>query len=406
MARTRKRTGSISFEHRTGTVCADAGTRLHRGCTGRWIGVISIGTDAVGKRVRRKVTGKTRSDVAARLKMLHAQLAKDAARRLRYTVGDAVDDWLVHSRRDGESPNTMKARQHVAQHLYRTLGQIRLRDLTETDVSAAMEKLACELSDSHLRRVHTSLRSAIGVAHRTGLVLRDVADRASVPDGQQGRPSKALPWALATGILEQSRLSSTRLYPYLLVCLTSGLSDQEARALRWDHVVIGSNPTAEPSTRPHLIAMRYSPVPSYTCTERTPQRLVVPDETTEALRHHHVQQAKDRLQAGSKWQDNGLVFTTRTGTALDAHNVRRSFRELLSNIDGINPADWTLRELQCTYVARLAELGVPVDEIRWRVGQRSLAQTFQIYGDVLTPECMEARSRFNLGLLLEQARQP
>jgi hypothetical protein len=389
MGKSGKKKGSISFEHRAGTACADAERKLHRNCTGRWVASVSLGTDRIGKRIRKRATGKTRSDVAAKLKTLQAQLGDEAARRSGYTVSDALDDWLAHSRRDDEAPSTAKSREHVAQPLYRALGDVRLRNLSQADVSAALEKLALEVSGSYLARIRTTLCSVTRMAQYHGLVVRNVADGVTIPEGQHGRRSKALTWPQAMSLMEEARQTSRGLYPYLVLCLTTRLSDEEARALRWEHLHLDSDPT---TALPHVVAGRYTPVPNYTPTKKTLQRLVLPDhKTIEALRLQRVQQAKARLQAGSKWQDNDLVFTTRTGTALDAANLRRSFRELLSKVEGINPADWTLRELQRTYVARLAELAVPLDYIRWRVGHRSTHQTHQVYGDVLTPACLDYR---------------
>ena len=42
-----------------------------------------------------------------------------------------------------------------------------------------------------------------------------------------------------------------------------------------------------------------------------------------ALRHA---QDGQRLAAGRRWQDTGLVFTTHLGIALDAGNVRKMFK--------------------------------------------------------------------------------
>ena len=37
-----------------------------------------------------------------------------------------------------------------------------------------------------------------------------------------------------------------------------------------------------------------------------------------------------RKAAGSAWQDNDLVFASRVGTRLDAANVRREFRKVVT----------------------------------------------------------------------------
>jgi hypothetical protein len=60
----------IYFDHRAD--CRDS--VHHRNCAGRWRGVVSLGFAADGKRVRRKVSGTTRTEVKDKLKELHSEL--------------------------------------------------------------------------------------------------------------------------------------------------------------------------------------------------------------------------------------------------------------------------------------------------------------------------------------------
>ncbi len=48
-----------SFEHRNGHECTDP--RFHRQWVGRWRGSVNLGFDAHGKRIRRRVTGPTKT---------------------------------------------------------------------------------------------------------------------------------------------------------------------------------------------------------------------------------------------------------------------------------------------------------------------------------------------------------
>jgi hypothetical protein len=52
------------------------------------------------------------------------------------------------------------------------------------------------------------------------------------------------------------------------------------------------------------------------------------EEAARALRLHHTRQVAQRLRAVEAWQDNDLVFCTRTGTELAAGNIRRAFRSI------------------------------------------------------------------------------
>jgi integrase len=49
-----------------------------------------------------------------------------------------------------------------------------------------------------------------------------------------------------------------------------------------------------------------------------------------ALRAHKDRQRFERVKAGERWQESGLVFTSTTGTALDARNLTRVFKRHLA----------------------------------------------------------------------------
>jgi hypothetical protein len=60
------------------------------------------------------------------------------------------------------------------------------------------------------------------------------------------------------------------------------------------------------------------------------------------------EQVRSRPAAGDRWQGAGLVFCTSVGTALDAANVRRSFRRVAAAA-GLDAQAWTpARELRHT----------------------------------------------------------
>jgi integrase len=101
-----------------------------------------------------------------------------------------------------------------------------------------------------------------------------------------------------------------------------------------------------------------------TKTKNARRTLALPPQAVDALKTHKARQAADRLAAGALWQDTGLVFCTTVGTALDAANVRRGFRSVVtaSQIGG----NWTPRELRHTFVSLLSASGVPVEStLNW-----------------------------------------
>src|SRR6185312_3380880 len=92
-----------------------------------------------------------------------------------------------------------------------------------------------------------------------------------------------------------------------------------------------------------------------------------------------AQQAVDRLAAGSTWQETGLVFATKLGTAMDAANVRRDVRRALKLVPGLDADEWTPRELRHSFVSVLSDAGVPLEEISRLVGHSGTTVTELVY---------------------------
>ena len=68
-------------------ICLDAARN-------RYMAAISLGYGPDGKRIRRKVSGKTKQEVRARPQALHQELDSGVRSSSTYAVREAVDDWL------------------------------------------------------------------------------------------------------------------------------------------------------------------------------------------------------------------------------------------------------------------------------------------------------------------------
>ena len=80
-----------------------------------------------------------------------------------------------------------------------------------------------------------------------------------------------------------------------------------------------------------------------------------------------------------------MVFTTRLGTAMDAANVRRDFRRALTLVPGLNPEQWTPRELRHSFVSLLSDAGVPIEDASRLVGHSSTSVTELVYRHQIRP---------------------
>jgi integrase len=137
------------------------------------------------------------------------------------------------------------------------------------------------------------------------MVLRNVAELVTTPKGKEGRPSKAMTLEQATAMLEHA--TASRLYAYVVVSLLTGIRTEEARALRWSHVVAWVDDDAAwiPVTESGFDRERFAiyvwrsvRASGDTKTEKSRRTLELPAQAAEALREHRAQQARERLAAG------------------------------------------------------------------------------------------------------------
>jgi len=84
-------------------------------------GSVSLGFGPDGRKLRRKVSGRTRTQVKEKLKDLHEELREGFCTSATYTVQNAVDDWLACGL-DGRSANTISTNREVLAQLTALIG--------------------------------------------------------------------------------------------------------------------------------------------------------------------------------------------------------------------------------------------------------------------------------------------
>jgi len=357
----------IYFDHRDD--CRDS--VLHKTCSGRWRGVVSLGFDADGKRIRKKVSGKTKTEVKDKLKALHSELDAGVRSSAGYTVQKAVTDWLDEGL-PGRTAKTVEANRDSLRPLLAVIGTIPLKDLTVQDVRTALKKMAGTHATRTLQKAHNCLTRAVRHAEGQDLVRRNVSALVDTPRGREGRPSQSLTVTQASALLEVAEDSP--LHAYIVLCLLTGVRSEEARALTWDHVDMEAGTVSVwRSVRAH----------GDTKTQRSRRTLKLPEIAVEALREQMRRQAHERSNAGESWQEHGLVFTTTAGTPYESHNLRRDFRRV-TKAAGIG-ARWVPKELRTSFVSMMSYQGVPVEEIARLAGHASSRTTEVIYRRELRP---------------------
>jgi integrase len=357
---------AVYFDH-TGP-CTDA--ERYRHCAGRWRGVISLGSGPDGKRIRRRVSGKTKAIVSDRLTQLHRDLEAGARPApSNHTVRRSAEDWLERGL-PGRSPKTIRKNRDVLEPILAVIGTMRLKELTSEDVEAALGHMAKSYSTAAVTMGHLALKRAIRRAQARRYVTVNAAEFADTPKGQPGRPSRSLTLDQAAALLNASE--GTRIGAYIALSLGTGIRTEEARALLWEHVDLGA-PTSTPPRPASVAVWRSVRAHGDTKTPASRRTLGLPAFAAQALTD--LRQREGRT--------TGPVFTTRDGGQLDAANVRREFTAAIQSagiLGKLSP-----RELRHTFVSLMSDSGVPLEEIARLAGHTSTRTTEIVYRHQLRP---------------------
>jgi integrase len=340
----------------------------------RWVGRVSLGYGANGKRRIGTVSAKSRSQARAKLRALlrdHEDGLPTAQGG--YTVRDAVEAWLEHAlvARDA---HTVENRSSLARtHVIRDLGKRRHTELTAEEIDHWLSGKAQQLSTDTLQRLLSILRHSIRRAQSRDLVKRNVALLCDAPKGSAGRPSKSLTLEQAEQLL-RAAASDRPMHAYVVVSLLTGARTEELRALTWDRINLDGDP-------PTIALWRSVRAHGDTKTTKSRRTIELPTRCVEALREHR------RLlesRAPGKLREGDLVFSSSVGTALDAANVRRDFRRVVVAA-GLEATEWTPRELRHSFVSLLSSSGMPIEDIAHLVGHANTQVTELVYRKELRP---------------------
>ena len=225
-----------------------------------------------------------------------------------------MTDWLSEGR-DGVAARTISRDLSILKPVLAIVGNKSLRDLTTHDVRRALTVLAGEPLNLHGHACAQPLGHGYPACRGRGSrpPQRSRAGDASRRNGRQAiqvaHGRAGVRCAGCRREVQASRLH--RREP------AHRARTEEMRALRWDHVDLDNGTMAV------WRSVRQS---GDTKTEKSRRTLALPRKCVDALTEHRKRQAEDRLRAGPLWQDNGLVFATSVGTAMNANNVIRDFR--------------------------------------------------------------------------------
>lgn len=332
----------------------------------RWVGLLDLPPDGSGRRRRRKVTGRTKTDARRKLRQLQRRLEDgiptgDGST----TLGDFLEHWLVEvlpARSRVQAKSTVTNYRWAAGHAIKGLGRRRLNELTPENVEALLRHLADEgMARNSVMRVRSVLVMALKHAQRRHILARNVAELSGMPTAaRESRSGRSLTPDQARRLLDVA--GEDRLGGLVTVGLMLGLRPGELCGLRWEDVDLDAGVLCVTQARKrttddegHEALVLGTPK-----TSRSRRALVLPQPVLEALHVHERLQREERRAAGERWQDLDLVFPTSVGTPMSPSNLRR---DLVRLTVAAGLGRWSPNELRHSAASLLSASGVPLEQI-------------------------------------------
>lgn len=366
---------------------------------GAWMGRVDLGYDAAGKRRRKCVYGKTRDEVAKRMKkLLYDQQQGLPIQTERQSVAVFLDKWLKETVRPSVRPATYTGYEVcVRRYITPALGRIPLAKLTPQEVQAFLNALLKPglskqgLSSRTAQLTHAVLRRALGQALKWDMVGRNVA---KLVDPPRSVKYKGTSWTPAQARAFLDVMKGDRLEALYSVAVSVGLRRGEALGLRWDAVDLDKGTL---TVRAALQRVDGKLQLLETKTASSIRTIPLPGFATKLLRAHRIAQLQERMRMGDGWTDSGYVFTTTVGTPIEPRNVNRSFTKALERCANRAPVI-RFHDLRHTCASLLLAQGVPPRVVMEILGHSKISVTMDIYAHVMPAATSDAMDRMEATL--------
>lgn len=354
---------------------------ISREANGTWGFIVDMPA-ANGRRrqLRRRGFATKKAAQAALSEVLTDVQRGSFVRPTRLTVGEyLLERWLPARRADLRPSTLLGYEKVIRRRIVPLLGATPLSSLDPARLEAFYGELLTKggrggkpLSAKTVTNTAGLLSSALGDAVRLRLVAHNVASDARLPR----RPHREMSaWSEAEAAAFLDAVRPDRMYPLWRLALATGLRRGELCGLRWKDVDLAAGAITIANTR----VVAASVVDGAPKTKAGARIVALDAETTAVLAAWRRSVAQERLVAGSRWSDTGLVFVDEFGVGPHPETITRWWREATLKA-GLPPI--RLHDARHTAATVMLRAGVPVKVVSQRLGHADVAVTMRVYQHV------------------------
>jgi len=353
--------------------------------------VVEIGW-VEGKRKRKVIYGKTRKEVAEKLKVIlrDQQQGLPVALDHRQTVGVFLDNWLDDTARHTLEVSTYEGYgRRIKIDIKPQIGHLILSKITPQDLSRMYSALLAKgQSNRTVQYDHAVLHRALDQAVRWNLIARNPADMVDAPHPED-REIHPLSEEQSGQLLRAA--VGDRLQALYVLALATGMRQGELLGLSWSDVNWdqGALHVRQQAMRTKGKGLALSSPK----TARSRRTITIPAAVFDVLRAHRGRQLFEKQRGGRAWENNDLVFPNVKGKLLERPNLlRRSFKPLLERAGLPNIR---FHDLRHTHATLLLSKGVNPKVVQERLGHATVSITLDVYAHVIPSMQQDATDKLN-----------
>lgn len=341
-----------------------------------WRAVLSNGSDPqTGKPKRHYFYGKSKGEVQEKLNAAISELHESGRvfQPSKLYFMEWLDKWLLERIKNTVRATTLENYQRIIKnHIAPVLGAIRLRDLTPSILLDFYNKKHNEgLSQNSLKLIRSVILGSLKQAQVEGLLKNNPAMGLKLPKGQEPVEKQVLD----SGNIERIMpiLREDRLGAAFLLALGSGLRRGELLGLKWENVDLEKGNI---KVEVNLVRVNGELTLQEPKTKQSKRVIPLPSTIIAELKAHRKRQLEERLAAGGKYEENGLVFPNTKGGFIDPQNFHRTFKRICDKV-GLN--NISIHSLRHSYATLLMEAGENPKTVMELLGHSDISTTLGIY---------------------------
>ncbi len=359
---------------------------------GRWIAQITLED---GK--QKQYYAKSEKDANIRLRKALDEMERGSLITEKdQTLKQYLEHWLENVKRPSiKIGSYLRYRDLLDLYILPALGHLSLRKLKTEHLEAFYSRLQKDgradgqggLSAKTVRLVHGILYQSLEAAVKRRRIAYNVCRDVTLPRIERKE-------MLTLTAEEAQRLLATakghRSEALLTLALTTGLRRGELLALQWKDI-----DWKDGSLQVRRSVNRYAGQGfkvSEPKTKQSRRKIVLPAFVLEALKEHRTRQLEECLQAGSAWENHGLVFANNYGNFLNPSHLGIDFHKLL------HKAKLPLvrfHDLRHTAASLLLKMNVSPKMVQEILGHSHIEMTLGIYSHVLPGIHEEAMAKMD-----------